>query len=98
MHLWDRLLIQATLTLNLLRPSRMNPKLSVYAYLNGPFNYMATPIAPPGIKVEIHQKPTQRPSFGYHSISGFILAQLSITTDATKSTSQVHQVNALQIP
>ena len=57
MHLWDRLLLQATITLNLLRPSRLNPKLSAYAYLNGDFNYMATPLAPPGIKVEIHQKP-----------------------------------------
>ena len=31
MHLWDRLLSQSTLTLNLLRPSRMNPRLSTEA-------------------------------------------------------------------
>jgi hypothetical protein len=29
-HLWDRLLAQATITLNLLRPSRRNPKISAY--------------------------------------------------------------------
>ena len=71
MHLWDRLLFQAVLTLNLLRPSRLNPKLSAHDFLHGPFNYMSTPIAPPGTKVEMHLKPGNRPSFGYHSQSGW---------------------------
>ena len=73
MHLWDRLLEQATITLNLLRPARLNPRLSAYAYLNGAFNYMSTPLAPPGIRVEIHEKPSHRPSFGYHSTSAFYI-------------------------
>ena len=73
MHLWDRLLEQATLTLNLLRPARLNPNLSAYSFLNGIFNYMSTPLAPPGIKVEIHQKSNHRPSFGYHSTTGFYI-------------------------
>jgi hypothetical protein len=30
MHLWDKLVAQATLMLNLLRPSRRNPKVSAY--------------------------------------------------------------------
>ena len=30
MHLWDQLIFQATLTLNMLRPSRFNPKLSAH--------------------------------------------------------------------
>ena len=34
---WCRLLPQAKLTLNLLRPSRLNPKLSAYAQLEGAF-------------------------------------------------------------
>ena len=73
MHLWDRLLHQATLTLNLLRRARINPNLSAYAFLNGSFNYMSTPLAPPGIRVEMHEKPANRPSFGYHSTSGFYI-------------------------
>ena len=73
MHLWDRLIEQANISLNLLRPARLNPKLSAYAYLNGAFNYMKTPLAPPGIKIEMHEKPNNRPSFGYHSTSGFYL-------------------------
>ncbi len=32
---WDRLLPQIEITLNLLRTSRSNPKLSAYAYMNG---------------------------------------------------------------
>ena len=36
---WDRLLVQAALTLNLLRTSRVNPKLSAYAYLFGNFDF-----------------------------------------------------------
>ena len=73
MHLWDRLIEQATLTLNLLRPSRLNPHLSAYEFLNGSFNYMSTPIALPGTKVEMHIKPANRPSFGYHSQTGWYL-------------------------
>ena len=44
---WDRLLERANLTLNLLRSSRVNPKLSGYTYLFGEFNFNATPLPPP---------------------------------------------------
>ena len=53
MHLWDRLIPQANDTLNMLRVSRINPKLSAYDIINGPYNYMATPMAPPGCKAII---------------------------------------------
>ena len=39
LHLWDRLLTQATLTLNLLRPSRINLRISAKAQLNGAFDF-----------------------------------------------------------
>ena len=60
MHLWCRMIEHAEITLNLLRPSRINPKLSAYAQLNGAFDYNATPLAPPGTKVIIHTKPVVR--------------------------------------
>ena len=47
----DRLIPQATITLNLLRNARCNPKLSAYAYFHGPFNVSATPLAPPGTRL-----------------------------------------------
>ena len=60
---WDRLLPQAELTLNLLRNSWVNPHLSPYAYLFGQFDFNATPLAPAGTKVLVHEKPSQRASW-----------------------------------
>jgi hypothetical protein len=42
---WDRILPQAELTLNLLRSSRVNPKLSAHAYLHGNFDFNKTLLA-----------------------------------------------------
>ena len=36
---WDRLIPQATLTLNLLRVSRLQPKISAHAFLHGNCDY-----------------------------------------------------------
>ena len=54
---------QAIVTLNLLRPSRINPTLSAHAQLHGLFDFDATPFAPPGTKVIVHLKPTIRKSW-----------------------------------
>jgi hypothetical protein len=54
------------MTLNLLRPSQRNPKVSAYTMLEGNFDFNATPLAPPGIKVIIHEKPAQRGSWDPH--------------------------------
>ena len=56
LHLWDRLLPQAILTLNLLRGSPINPKLLAHSQLFGAFDYNKTPLAPPGICVLVHEK------------------------------------------
>jgi hypothetical protein len=47
MHLWCQLIPQATTTLNLLRQSHINPRLSAEAQLNGAFDFNTTPLAPP---------------------------------------------------
>jgi hypothetical protein len=70
-HLWDRLIPQAVITLNLLRQSRLNPKLSAHAQLNGLFDYNKTPLAPPGTKVIIHEKPDHRGSWSPHGLNGW---------------------------
>ena len=72
-HLWDRLLVQATLTLNLLRPSRRNPRVSAYQMLEGVFDFNKTPLAPPGTKVILHEKPQQRKSWDPHGTEGWYL-------------------------
>ena len=51
---WDHILQQAEITVNLLRNSRINPKLSAYAIIHGNFNFNATLLAPPGTKVAIY--------------------------------------------
>jgi len=68
---WDRLLPQTEMTLNMLRPARLNPKMSLYMYLNGPHNFLAMPLAPAGTKVVIHMKPDQRSSWAYHGKVGW---------------------------
>ena len=68
---WDRLLPQAQLTLNLLRNSKVNPKLSAWAHLNGTFDLNKTPLLPPGTKILVHSKPTNRKSGEFHGQQGW---------------------------
>ena len=70
MQLWCRLLQQAELTLNLLRPSRLNPKLSAYAQLEGSFDFNRTPLVPPGVKTLVYETPSQRGSWSPHGVEG----------------------------
>jgi hypothetical protein len=71
LHLWDRLLPQAILSLNLLRGSRINPKLSAWAQLFGAFDFNRTPLAPPGVRVIVHEKPDKRSSWSPHGVDGW---------------------------
>ena len=57
MHLWDRLTPQATLTLNMLQQSRINPRLSDESQLKGAFEFNHTPLTPPGTKVLVFEAP-----------------------------------------
>ena len=68
LHLWDRLVPQALLSLNLLRGSRVNPKLSAHAQIHGAFDFNATPLAPPGIRVLVHDK---RGTWSPHALDGW---------------------------
>jgi hypothetical protein len=54
LHLWDRLLPQAEITLNLLRTSRLHPQLSAAAHFHGLVDYNKTAFAPPGFKIIAH--------------------------------------------
>ena len=70
---WDRILPQAELTLNLLRNSRINNKLSSWAYLNGNHDFNCHPLVPPGTKIVVHLKPTNRQSWGFHGRMGWYI-------------------------
>jgi hypothetical protein len=59
MHLWDRLLPQAEITLNLLRTSGLHPQLSATAHFHGLVDYNKTAFALPGCKIIAHEKPAK---------------------------------------
>ena len=71
MHLWCCLIPLATTTLNLLRPSQINPKLSDKALLNGAFGYNKTPLAPPSTKVLLHETPNKSGTWAPHGVDGW---------------------------
>lgn len=73
MHLWDQLLPQAELTLNNLRASRLNPAVSAWTQLYGPYDFNRTPMGPPGIRVVAHVKPDTRTSWAPHGLDGWYL-------------------------
>ena len=61
------------MTLNLLRTSRLNPKLSAYSQLWGLFDFNRTPIAPLGTKLIINENPGPRESWTPRSIDGWYI-------------------------
>ena len=79
---WDRLIPQANITLNLLRTARSNPALSAHAHAHGTFNFNATPLAPPGMKVIAHVAPSAR---------GTMLDQHKTTIDASPAISHAQE-------
>ena len=70
-YLWDHLLPQTELTLNLLRQSTLAPEISAWEHLHGPFNFDATPIGPIGCPFIIHTKPGIRKTWDFRGHSGF---------------------------
>ena len=67
---WGRLLTQEVKTLNLLRNPRINTRFLVEAQVNEQFNYEATPMAPPGTKLIVHENSQQRGSWYPHGTNG----------------------------
>eukprot|EP00804_Cyclotella_cryptica_P024745 CCRYP_001719-RA/>CCRYP_001719-RA protein AED:0.55 eAED:0.27 QI:0/-1/0/1/-1/0/1/0/424 len=71
-YLWDKLLPQTELTLNLLQQSSVAPSLSAWEYFNNtPFNFDATPLGPCRCPVLIHNKPSKRSAWAFHGRDGF---------------------------
>jgi hypothetical protein len=60
LSLWCLLLEQTELTVNLLRQSKVAPKISAFAHVHGQHDYMKKPFAPIGCAVQIHVKPKNR--------------------------------------
>jgi hypothetical protein len=65
MNLWDTLLPQAVITLNMLRTSRINPKLSASTHIDGQYDFNRAPMAPPDTIIIAHETPTEG-ELGHH--------------------------------
>ena len=62
-NLWDLLIPQTEMTLNMLRQAAPDPAISAWDFFSGKkFNYRATPLGPLGINVIVHAKPRRRQS------------------------------------
>jgi hypothetical protein len=71
MHLWDRLLPQAVIALNMLSTSRINPKLSAATHIFGQYDFNRAPMAPPGTRIKAHETPSRRRTWAPHGQDGW---------------------------
>jgi hypothetical protein len=69
-QLWDLILPQTEITLNLLRQSNAAPSVSAPTHLSDPFDYNNIPLAPMGCGVQVHKKTNTRGTCDYHSVYG----------------------------
>jgi hypothetical protein len=72
-HIWDRLLPQANIKLNMLVSSRLHPHLSAAAHYHGLIDYNKTAFGPPGCKIIAHEKPSQILTWSAHGQLGWSL-------------------------
>jgi hypothetical protein len=74
LHLWDLILQQVNITVNLLRPFAANTDISAYEGIHGQtYDFVAHPMAPVGTKVLIHESPANRASWAPHGVAGYYL-------------------------
>ena len=60
--MWDNLLIQTELTINLLIQATLNPIIFAWEYYNGEFDYTEIPLGPIGCNIMIHTTSNKRKS------------------------------------
>ena len=70
-NIWDLLLPQAELTLNLLRQATINPSQSAWSYFHGAFNYDAITISTLGCDIIEHRKTVTRNFWDFCSVAGW---------------------------
>ena len=64
-NLWDIIVPQTELALNLLRQARLDHTKSAWEAFAGPLNYDATPLGPLGCEVISHKKTDTRNSWDF---------------------------------
>ena len=69
--LWSRLIRQCQDSLNLLRTSRVHPKVSAFHVLEGVHDFNKVPWAPPGTRATIFNPPEVRSSWGPRALDAW---------------------------
>jgi hypothetical protein len=73
MHLWDIILTQAVITLNMPRTSRINPKLSSATHIFGQYNFNRAPMVPPVTRIIAHETPGRRRTWATNGQDGWYI-------------------------
>jgi hypothetical protein len=71
LQLWCQFIEQGQDTLNMLKVSRINPKLSSYVALKGQFDFNKTPLVLVGTKALVFPDPNKRNTWQSHSINAW---------------------------
>ena len=69
--LWDELLPQLDMQVNLLRFSNVNPKVFSRTVLNGAHNFNMHPLAPLGVEIQMLENPDKIKTWGVRSKPGY---------------------------
>ncbi len=72
-NLWDWLLPQTKITINLIQQSNATPTVLAHTHLSGPFDYNKMPLAPMGCEAQVHEKTDKHGTWAYHSVDGWYL-------------------------
>jgi hypothetical protein len=75
-NLWDWLLPQTKIMINLIQQSEFTPNILAYAHLSGPFDYKKMPLAQMGCEAQVHEKTDKRGTWAYHSVDRWHLFTL----------------------
>ena len=68
---WDQLLLQTELTLNLSRPSKINPNVSACTMTDGHCDHCRNPMVPAATQVVVHEHPAKRGTWSDCGVDGF---------------------------
>ena len=71
---WCRLIPQIYFSVNIVKKCRQNPLLSAWAAMEGEFHFNATPIAPPGSEMLMHENPNRRKTFVFNAKKSWYIA------------------------
>ncbi len=73
LQLWDKLTTQVVNTLNMMRPSCIDPTIAVYEVLHGPYDWNRYPLAPLGCKAVVYEDGDTRGLWALRGVDGWYL-------------------------